>query len=72
MYYCVFLFQQAGLAGTAALLLANGLQGVVLNLAVLPNMYYMDVWGTSEAGHRRRHWHGYLNDAHWRSYGYKR
>jgi hypothetical protein len=45
MYYCVFLFQQAGLAGTAASLLANGLQGVVLNLAALPNMYYMDVWG---------------------------
>jgi hypothetical protein len=45
MYYAVFLFQQAGLAGTSASLLANGLQGVVLNLFTFPNMYYMDKWG---------------------------
>lgn len=45
MYYAVFLFQQAGISGTAASLLANGLQGVVLNVFTLPNMYWMDKWG---------------------------
>ncbi len=45
MYYAVFLFQQAGISGTAASLLANGLQGVVLNIFTLPNMYWMDSWG---------------------------
>lgn len=45
MYYAVFLFQQAGLAKTSSSLLANGLQGVVLNLFTLPNMYYSDKWG---------------------------
>jgi len=45
MYYAVFLFQQAGLEGTSASLLANGIQGVVLNVFTLPNMYYMDKWG---------------------------
>jgi len=45
MYYAVFLFQQAGISGTAASLLANGIQGVVLNLFTLPNMYWMDSWG---------------------------
>ena len=45
MYYAVFLFQQAGLNGTSSSLLANGLQGVVLNIFTLPDMYYMDTWG---------------------------
>ncbi|KAJ5606292.1 high affinity glucose transporter [Penicillium lagena] len=45
MYYAVFLFQQAGLSQTSSSLLANGLQGVVLNLFTYPNMYYMDTWG---------------------------
>lgn len=45
MYYAVFLFQQAGLSETSSSLLANGLQGVVLNLFTYPNMYYMDKWG---------------------------
>ncbi|KAH8817380.1 general substrate transporter [Xylogone sp. PMI_703] len=45
MYYAVFLFQQAGISGTAASLLANGLQGLVLNISTLPNMYWMDKWG---------------------------
>ena len=45
MYYAVFLFQQAGLGETSASLLANGLQGVILNIFTLPNMYYMDSWG---------------------------
>lgn len=45
MYYAVFLFQQAGLGATSSSLLANGLQGVVLNLFTYPNMYYMDTWG---------------------------
>ncbi|KAJ5814850.1 hypothetical protein N7474_006627 [Penicillium riverlandense] len=45
MYYAVFLFQQAGLSKTSSSLLANGLQGVVLNLFTYPNMYYMDTWG---------------------------
>lgn len=45
MYYAVFLFQQAGIAGTRASLLANGIQGVVLNVFVWPNMYWIDTWG---------------------------
>ncbi|KAF2483796.1 hypothetical protein BDY17DRAFT_294451 [Neohortaea acidophila] len=45
MYYAVFLFQQAGIAGTQASLLANGIQGVVLNVFLWPDMYYIDTWG---------------------------
>jgi hypothetical protein len=45
MYYAVFLFQQAGLGKTSSSLLANGLQGVVLNVFTLPDMFYMDKWG---------------------------
>lgn len=45
MYYAVFLFQQAGLGDTSSSLLANGIQGVVLNIFTLPDMYYMDTWG---------------------------
>lgn len=36
MYYAVFLFQQAGIGGTQASLLANGIQGLVLNIFTLP------------------------------------
>lgn len=45
MYYAVFLFQQAGLGATSSSLLANGIQGIVLNVFTWPNMYYMDKWG---------------------------
>ncbi|KAH8690868.1 putative sugar transporter [Talaromyces proteolyticus] len=45
MYYAVFLFQQAGLGSTSSSLLANGLQGVILNIFTLPDMYFMDKWG---------------------------
>lgn len=45
MYYAVFLFQQAGIGGTQASLLANGLQGLVLNVLTWPDMYWMDTWG---------------------------
>lgn len=45
MYYAVFLFQQAGISKTQGSLLANGLQGLVLNIFTLPDMYYMDTWG---------------------------
>jgi MFS family permease len=45
MYYAVFLFQQAGLGSTSSSLLANGLQGLVLNISTFPNMWYMDKWG---------------------------
>lgn len=45
MYYAVFLFQQAGLNSTSSSLLANGLQGLVLNILTFPNMWYMDKWG---------------------------
>ena len=45
MYYAVFLFQQAAIASTASSLLANGIQGAVLNIFTLPNMYFMDSWG---------------------------
>lgn len=45
MYYAVFLFQQAGISQTKGSLLANGIQGVVLNVFTWPNMYWMDTWG---------------------------
>lgn len=45
MYYAVFLFQQAGISATQGSLLANGIQGVVLNVFTWPNMYWMDTWG---------------------------
>jgi hypothetical protein len=45
MYYAVFLFRQAGIASTTSSLLANGIQGAVLNIFTLPNMYFMDTWG---------------------------
>ena len=45
MYYAVFLFQQAGIKGTKTSLMANGIQGAVLNVFTLPNMYWMDTWG---------------------------
>lgn len=45
MYYAVFLFQQAGISETKGSLLANGIQGVVLNVFTWPNMYWMDTWG---------------------------
>ena len=45
MYYAVFLFQQAGLSSTSSSLLANGIQGAVLNIFVWPDMYWMDTWG---------------------------
>ncbi|KAJ5212470.1 uncharacterized protein N7498_004116 [Penicillium cinerascens] len=45
MYYAVFLFQQAGIQKTQGSLLANGIQGVVLNVFTWPSMFYMDKWG---------------------------
>lgn len=45
MYYAVFLFQQAGVQGTQASLLANGIQGAVLNVITWINMWYIDSWG---------------------------
>lgn len=45
MYYAVFLFQQAGITGTKKSLLANGIQGAVLNVFTWPNMYWSDTWG---------------------------
>jgi hypothetical protein len=43
MYYA-FLFQQAGLGSTSSSLLANGLQGVVLNAFTWINIRYIDTW----------------------------
>ncbi|KAJ5691235.1 hypothetical protein N7488_011970 [Penicillium malachiteum] len=45
MYYAVFLFEQAGISSTRGSLLANGIQGAVLNVFTWPNMYWMDTWG---------------------------
>jgi MFS family permease len=45
MYYAVFLFQQAGIHDTQASLLANGIQGAVLNVVTWVNMWYIDTWG---------------------------
>ena len=40
-----FLFEQAGVGSASASLLANVIEGVILNAVTLPNMYYLDVWG---------------------------
>jgi MFS family permease len=45
MYYAVFLFEQAGLGNTSSSLLANGIEGVVLNVFCWINMWYIDIWG---------------------------
>ena len=45
MYYAPFLFQQAGIGSTRASLLANGIQGVVLNVFTWPDIYLMDKLG---------------------------
>lgn len=45
LYYAPFLFQQAGVGSTEASLLSNVIQGIVLNIVTLPNMYYLDTWG---------------------------
>jgi hypothetical protein len=45
MYYAVFPFHQAGVGGTSSSLLANGLQGVVLNVFTWINIWYIDKWG---------------------------
>lgn len=45
MYYAPFLFRQAGIGSTQGSLLANGIQGAVLNVFTWPNMYWMDTWG---------------------------
>lgn len=45
MYYAVFLFRQAGIGSTRSSLLANGIEGLVLNVFTWPSMYYMDTWG---------------------------
>lgn len=45
IYYAVFLFQQAGISSTQGSLLANGIQGAVLNVSTLANMFLMDTWG---------------------------
>lgn len=44
-YYAPFLFQQAGVGSTQASLLANVVDGVILNVMTFPNMYYLDTWG---------------------------
>jgi len=45
LYYAPFLFQQIGAGSTAASLLSNVIDGVILNVVTLPNMYYTDTWG---------------------------
>ena len=45
LYYAPFLFQQAGVSASSASLLSNVIEGVILNVVTLPNMYYLDTWG---------------------------
>ena len=45
LYYAPFLFQQAGVGSSEASLLANVIEGVILNIVTLPIMYYLDTWG---------------------------
>lgn len=45
LYYAPFLFQQAGVGSSEASLLANVIDGVILNIVTWPNMYYLDTWG---------------------------
>lgn len=45
LYYAPFLFQQAGVGSSEASLLANVIDGVILNAVTWPNMYFLDTWG---------------------------
>lgn len=45
LYYAPFLFQQVGVGSQEASLLANVIDGVILNVVTWPNMYYLDTWG---------------------------
>lgn len=45
LYYAPFLFQQAGIGSSEASLLANVIDGVILNVVTWVNMYYLDTWG---------------------------
>jgi MFS family permease len=45
LYYAPFLFQQAGVGSSEASLLANVIEGIILNVVTWPNMYYLDIWG---------------------------
>ncbi|KAJ1989678.1 hypothetical protein H4R33_001972 [Dimargaris cristalligena] len=45
MYYAPTIFQQAGLSGTSASLLATGINGCVNILATIPAILYVDRWG---------------------------
>lgn len=45
MYYAPAMFEQAGLTGTSAQLLATGIQGIINFLATIPAVLFIDRWG---------------------------
>jgi sugar porter (SP) family MFS transporter len=45
LYYAPFIFKQIGLSGNTISLLASGVVGIVLFLATIPAVLYIDSWG---------------------------
>lgn len=45
LYYSPFIFKQIGLEGNTISLLASGVVGIVLFLATIPAVLYIDTWG---------------------------
>ena len=45
LYYAPFIFSGLGLAGNTTSLLASGVVGVVMFLATIPAVLYLDSWG---------------------------
>lgn len=45
MYYASFIFKDLGLTGSTSSLLAGGVGGILLFIATIPAVLYMDKWG---------------------------
>jgi MFS family permease len=45
LYYAPFIFQSIGLTGNSISLLASGVVGIVMFLATIPAVLYVDKWG---------------------------
>jgi MFS family permease len=45
LYYAPFIFQSIGLTGNSISLLASGVVGIVMFLATIPAVLYIDKWG---------------------------
>lgn len=45
LYYCPFIFKKIGLEGNTISLLASGVVGILLFLATIPAVLFIDTWG---------------------------